>query len=98
LRTAGKSRAFGLPLHLANDPAFVEFAEALGKRVEAEGPPDDPGRVDHAFRLCFCRTPTEPERERVLKYLDAQNRRNPEKAWAMTARVLLNLDEFITRE
>jgi hypothetical protein len=85
-------------LHLANDPAFVEFAEALGKRIEKDGPDDDSGRVDLAFRLCFCRTPTETERARVLKYLEAQKEAKPEKAWALTARVLMNLDEFVTRE
>ncbi|HET6573215.1 MAG TPA: PSD1 and planctomycete cytochrome C domain-containing protein, partial [Fimbriiglobus sp.] len=58
-------------LHLANDPAFVEFAEGLGKRVEKDGPADDAGRVEYAFKLCFSRSPTAAERERVLKYLDA---------------------------
>jgi hypothetical protein len=85
-------------LHLANDPAFVEFAEGLGKRVAKEGPADDAGRVEYAFQLCFSRTPTAAERDRVLKYLEAQKKGFPGKAWAMTARVLLNLDEFITRE
>ncbi len=85
-------------LHLANDPAFVEFAEALGKRVEKEGPADDAGRVEYMFRLCFSRPPTAAERDRVLKYLEAQKESKPETAWAMTARVLMNLDEFITRE
>ncbi|HET6573618.1 MAG TPA: hypothetical protein VFG68_08460, partial [Fimbriiglobus sp.] len=74
------------------------FAEGLGKRVEKDGPADDAGRVEYAFKLCFSRSPTAAERERVLKYLDAQKQANPETAWAMTARVLMNLDEFITRE
>lgn len=85
-------------LHLANDPAFVEFAEGLGRRVVEEGPAGDAGRVEYAFELCFGRAPTAAERERVLKYLDAQKKAKPETAWAMTARVLMNLDEFITRE
>ncbi|HVK17940.1 MAG TPA: PSD1 and planctomycete cytochrome C domain-containing protein [Fimbriiglobus sp.] len=85
-------------LHLANDPAFVEFAEGLGKRVVKEGPQDDAGRVDYAFELCFARTPTAEERGRVLKYLESQKKGFPGKAWTMTARVLMNLDEFITRE
>jgi hypothetical protein len=85
-------------LHLANDPAFVEFAEGLGKRIEKDGPPDDAGRVEYVFRLCFSRPPTAAERDRVLKYLEAQKESKPGTAWAMTARVLMNLDEFITRE
>jgi hypothetical protein len=85
-------------LHMANDPIFVEFAEALGKRVQAEGPDDDAGRVGYAFRLCFARPPTDAERERVLRYLSAQKKTSPSAAWGRTARVLMNLDEFITRE
>jgi hypothetical protein len=85
-------------LHMANDPVFVELAGGLGRRVQKEGPADDAGRVDYAFELCFARTPTAAERGRVLKYLEAQKKAKPDTAWTMTARVLMNLDEFITRE
>jgi hypothetical protein len=84
-------------LHLANDPVFVELADAMGKRIVKEGPADDAGRVDFAFRLCFARVPTSSERERVLAYRNAQPG-TPEKAWAAVGRVLMNLDEFIVRE
>jgi hypothetical protein len=84
-------------LHLANDPVFIELAEGLGRRIVAEAPADNGERVDYAFRLCFARTPTAAERDRVLKYLKAQD--GPEEAaWAAVGRVLINLDEFITRE
>lgn len=85
-------------LHLANDPAFVEFFDGLGARVEKEGPPDLGGRVEYAFKLCFGRSPTAAERERVVTYLAAQTKADPKTAWSRTARVLMNLDEFITRE
>jgi hypothetical protein len=85
-------------LHLANDPAFVELAAALGKRIEAEGPADDDGRVAYAFRLCFAREPSAAERDRLLAYLAAQRQADPATAWPRVGRVLLNLDEFITRE
>ena len=84
-------------LHLANDPVFVELAAGLGKRVLKDGPPDDAGRVDYAFRLCFARPPTAAERDRVLAYRKAQDG-SPEEAWAAVGRVLMNLDEFVTRE
>ncbi len=82
-------------LHLANDPAFYEFATALGKRIVAEAPTDDPGRVQKAYRLCFGRQPTEAESERLLSY--AKDLPEADR-WTAVARVLMNLDEFITRE
>ena len=80
------------------DPVFVEIAEALGKRILKEGPSDDAGRIDLAFQVCFAREPSTTERERLLRYLDSLKSNAPEKAWMMVSRVLLNLDEFITRE
>ena len=85
-------------LHLANDPVFVEIADALGKRILKEGPADDAGRIDFAFQVCFARKPSTTERERLLAYRNGLNGSAPEKAWMMVSRVLLNLDEFITRE
>jgi hypothetical protein len=85
-------------LHLANDPVFVEFANALGKRIEKEGPPDDAGRINYAFRLCFAREPSAAERERLLAYVEMKRRTDPKTTWSALGRVLMNLDEFITRE
>ncbi len=85
-------------LHLANDPTFVEIAQGLAQRVTTEGPPDDTGRIDYAFRLCFSRPPADAERSRLLQYLEQQRQGNAPQAWMMLARVLLNLDEFVTRE
>jgi len=85
-------------LHLANDPVFVEIADALGKRIVKEGPTEDAGRVEYAFQLCFSRKPTTNETERLVAYRQSVKDGSPEKAWMLVARVLLNLDEFITRE
>jgi hypothetical protein len=85
-------------LHLANDPVFIEFSNALGRRIEKEGPSDDAGRIDYAFRLCFAREPSSTERERLLAYVEAKRKADPKTAWNAVARVLMNLDEFITRE
>jgi hypothetical protein len=85
-------------LHLANDPVFVEFASALGRRIEKEGPPDDAAKIAFAFRVCFSREPTTAEAARVRAYLDAKRKADPKTAWQAAARVLMNLDEFITRE
>ena len=82
-------------LHLANDPAFVEFAKALGERIEKEGGTSDAERIDYAYRLCFGRSPSASEVEVLTKYL---RNGDAKTAWARTARVLMNLDEFVTRE
>jgi len=79
-------------LHLANDPVFVELAEGLGKRIEKDGPAGDAGKVRFAYRICFARDPSTAEAARVLTYYESQ------KKWSAVARVLMNLDEFITRE
>jgi len=85
-------------LHLANDPVFVEIAKGLGDRIAKEGPPDDAGKIAYAFKLSYARTPTKLEQDRLLSYLQQQREANADRAWTMVARVLLNLDEFVTRE
>jgi len=85
-------------LHLANDPTFIEIAKGMGERIQKEGPEDDPGRIVYGFKLCFARTPSTEEQSRLVQYLSQQRQANAKEAWTMVARVLLNLDEFITRE
>ncbi len=82
-------------LHLANDPVFVEIAKGLADRIAKEGPKDEAGRITYAFRLCYSRNPSDAERDRLLKLV---GQLDAERAWPMLARVLLNLDEFVTRE
>jgi len=86
-------------LTLLNDLAYHEFANALGARVLREGPGDDAGRLELAFRLAVARRPGLGESRRLAALLADARRSDPEpEAWTTVARVLLNLDEFITRE
>ena len=85
-------------LHLANDPAFVEFAKALGTRIEKDGGASDSQRIDFAYRTCYGRSPSASEAGVVFKYYQSQLKADAQTAWARTARVLINLDEFVTRE
>jgi hypothetical protein len=85
-------------LTLLNDQAFFEFAQALAARVLNEAPADEAGRIRHAFRLCMARSPSELEERRLSELLAGQAKMAPLAAWTTVARVLLNLDEFITRE
>jgi hypothetical protein len=79
-------------LNLLNDPVFYEAAEALAYRVTHEATGDFNARLDYAFALTLSRKPTEHERARLEEYY-----RQPD-GWLGVSRVLLNLDEFLTRE
>jgi len=86
-------------LNLLNDPVFYEAAQAMAWRIERECPGPAGQRIDCAFRMGLARAPNDRERERLAAYLD--ERSSPEAAgspWVAVSRVLMNLDEFITRE
>jgi len=107
-------------LTLLNETAFVESAQALGRRILAEPGLDDRARLARAFAICLCRPPRAAELVRLSGLLAAARAHYataPEAAtalvgtsavsavpdaetaaWVATLRVLLNLDEFITRE
>ena len=92
-------------LTLLNDPAMVEIAQALAARIvrERPGAARDEDRIDHAFNLCLSRPPTSAERATILRLLRQESDDRPvgssqDRAWSAVARVLLNLDEFVTRE
>ena len=94
-------------LNLMNDPVFFEAAAAMGEQVAIKTAPLA-DRLDSLFLQCLGRKPVESERASMANYLDRQTAifskegRNAEEsqkgAWAGLGRVLLNLDEFITRE
>jgi len=88
-------------LTLANDQAFFECAQGLAKRVTAAEPASDFGRVELAFRLCVSRMPTSAECQMLANLVREEQSASPddrELAWTRICRVLLNLDETITRE
>ena len=90
-------------LDLLNDPVFFEAAQALANRIETEVPGDFRTRLNYAYRLCLDRAPTEKEATRLATYFDTQaglRSKDPGviEPWVGVSRILLNLDEFITRE
>ncbi len=93
-------------LTLLNDQAHYEFAQALAGRVLHEKAATDQDRICLAFRLCLARQPSQRESVRLSELLNRELAENDKgsteesrfAAWTSVARVLLNLDEFITRE
>ena len=100
-------------LTLLNDRQFYELAQGLAERVLREGPQSDAGRLDFAFRLCVARPPDldeqRPLKELLVQQLADREREDTDpapaginanefRAWTAVSRVLLNLDETITRE
>lgn len=92
-------------LTIANSDAMFELAQKLAQRVidatrdtDAAGP--DERRFQMLFRWCLARLPDESETKILSAYLnDARGTFDTELgAWTAVARVMLNLDEFITRE
>lgn len=108
-----------------NEPIFNECARALAARTLREvAQDDDRARLDHAFRLCVGRGPSDRERDVLLGFLRRARERfsrenakpdellatdvapkppegtNPARfaSWTALARVLLNLDETVSRQ
>jgi hypothetical protein len=109
-----------------NETLFVESAQALSRRMLAEGGQSDAERVAYGFRLCTSRVPTDDERDELVALIDRTEKRiangwispwqiatgketKPAQlpadstpadlaAYTVAARVLLNLDETITKE
>jgi hypothetical protein len=93
-----------------NEPLFVESAQALAAKTLRDGGATDEARLTYAFRRCLARKPTSQELAALLDLLKRQSQRTsatltgsgkeaaPVDGWTVVARVLLNLDETITRE
>jgi hypothetical protein len=104
-------------LTLLNDEIFMDCAKELGRWAAEKSPADEAATLDEVFRRCVTRPPTEPEKQKLLKFYHAQlerfakgdlkageligaekgERLNEQASWTALARVLLNLDETITK-
>jgi hypothetical protein len=73
----------------------------MAEQVFRDAPPNSSGRARHAFRLCLSREPTAVESEQLTALAATEQAASPDSpaaAWTRVCRVLLNLDETITRE
>ena len=87
-------------LTLLNDEAFVEAAQAFGKRIKNySDAKTDREKLEYAFKLCTSRNPDAGE---IQILTDILNRERSEKKakfdeWFTVATVLINMHETITR-
>jgi hypothetical protein len=100
-------------LTLLNDAVFIEAATAMARRARTAGGGTE-AMIQRMFRWCVARQPLEAEAGTLAAFHDRQLRRLKAgelkaaevageedanlAALAMTARVILNLDETITKE
>jgi hypothetical protein len=66
-----------------NDPVYVEAAQALARRVVADGGTDARDRARYAFRLCLSRPPEDGELARLVRLYEqslARLRSHPDQA------------------
>lgn len=108
-----------------NETIFVEAAQAMALRILREAGSTDTERAAYAFSICTGRSPSDAEREEILRLLASRRARiadgwlNPRAiatgdanklpelppyatpqdaaAWTLVARVLLNLDETMSK-
>jgi hypothetical protein len=66
-----------------NDPVYVEAAQALARRILAQGGSTTLARVTFGFRLCLCRPPRDEEVRRLAELFEktrAQFAKAPDRA------------------
>lgn len=87
-------------LTLLNEPLFLEAAKALGERAMQEGGKSDADRIRYVYRRTLSRDPEAVELDDLLSFLNRQRERKlgETQSWTALARVVLNLDETITKE
>jgi hypothetical protein len=78
-------------LTLMNDPMFIEIADAFGKSIAGGDGSDDRAKIQQAFRRVLTRPATEAE----IRHLGAFH--DEHQNWQALARVLLSLDETVTK-
>jgi hypothetical protein len=84
-------------LNLLNDPVFWEAAQALAARV-LEKPGSLEERTRYLFELTLGRPPSADEVRLITDYYNGKRLRQEVAAWTGISSIVMNLDEFITRE
>ena len=86
-------------LTLLNDPAYIEAADALANLIMDLSAKSDGDRLVYAFRRAVTRAPSAVELQELTRLLSGfrETADDETEVWVSLARVLLNLDEAITK-
>ncbi len=86
-------------LTLLNDPVFYECAETLGSELYAKHGNHTEKAIREMYERCLNREPLSAEVQTLLRaHADlAENATNPEASLIAAVRIVMNLDEFVTR-
>jgi hypothetical protein len=89
-------------LALMNSPFVRQQAEKLAIRIRTSDEEPLPAAVDRAYQIAFSRNPTDPERARMLEFIELQRvaaggdpKEGLRKALVEFCHVLLCLNEFV---
>jgi hypothetical protein len=88
-------------LNLLNDPVFWGAAQALAARILKEAPNSFEDRLQYLFDLALAHPPASEDVSLLREYYQrrlASGQNNETAAWTGISSIVLNLDEFITRE
>lgn len=87
-------------LTLLNDPVFFECAEVLGSELHKRHGDEIDAAIADAFQRCLSRNPKPGELATLTSahYDLLKSAKSPELAMIATTRIVMNLDEFITRD
>ncbi len=80
-------------LVLANHPFVVEACRGVAARVAAEAP-DDPARIERAFRILLGRVPAEGERAAAERFLADTAGADAAEVWAVLCQSIVSSPDF----
>jgi hypothetical protein len=81
-------------LFLLNNDFVLNQARHLAERLVREAPQEDSARIQHAYRLLFCRSASTSEVALCRRFLAQSSRHNAESAWRNLAHAFLCSNEF----
>ncbi len=86
-------------LTLLNDPVFFECAQHLGEKLAEQYGEETEAAITELYQRCLGRSPDAAELDTLITaYDDLRKQADHRSALVVTSRIVMNLDEFISRD